>query len=112
MSNWTFHPLIAVVPPLVIVYLPSKPLPQSDVLTKDAVGPAAYAALLCNSATVVAARTVARAATVVRISRRRGRAAWVVGSGVADGAAARMGTASRGEERAGSVTRVRWWQSP
>ena len=43
-SNWTFHPVIVVVPPLVIVYLPSKPLPQSDVLTNVAVGPAAYAA--------------------------------------------------------------------
>src|SRR3954463_10217507 len=101
MSNWTFHPVTVVVPPLVIVYLPSKPLPQSDVLANAAVGPAAYAALLWSSATAVAARTVERVATVVRISRRRGRAACVVGFGVRDGAAARMGTASRGEERAG-----------
>ena len=56
-SNTTAQPLMAVVPPLVSVYLPSQPVPQSDVFTKVAVEVAADAA--AASQTVPAAATTA-----------------------------------------------------
>lgn len=56
-SKATDQPLIVVVPPLVIVYLPSKPAPQSETLVKTAVGDAAWA----GSATVIARTRAARA---------------------------------------------------
>ena len=47
-------------PPLVIVYFPSQPAPQSAVLTKLAVGPAANAGSATQAAPSVAASAVTR----------------------------------------------------
>ncbi len=54
-SKARLQPLTVVPPPLVIVYFPSQPEPQSDVLTKLALTPAAYAAGASHTAPSAAA---------------------------------------------------------
>jgi hypothetical protein len=61
-SKATAQPLSVAVPPLVTVYLPSHPEPQSEVLTKVAVSPAAKA----RGATRTAVTTASSATTRIR----------------------------------------------
>ena len=63
-SSATVQPLMVLVVPLVIVYLPSKPVPQSEVLVKVAVAGAAKAGV---AATMTVAAAVARAAAINQI---------------------------------------------
>ncbi len=59
-SKATLQPVTLLLPPLVIVYLPSHPVPQSETLAKEAVGPAAYAGFASQAAPSATVRTVTR----------------------------------------------------
>jgi len=66
-SNSTRHPLTAVLPPLVMMNLPSQPVPQSETLVKVAVGVAALAGTAVRSM----ATSAAASATATDGARRK-----------------------------------------
>ena len=89
-SKATDQPLIVVVPPLVIVYLPSKPEPQSEPLVNVAVAVAAWA-----GRAIIIVRTMAARATRDRAMTRN----FTLTSCIHWGVTVRLAHAPRGRWR-------------